>query len=120
MVNQFKNEITGNEKTEVLDRFAQKYVKQEKNAPLMWLALKEKTRLLQFPEIRDLGIPDEHRVYFYLERQRQLYATDLKSVIEFVESFEPWEEVDAYIFDEDMQWLVVITHEDEQILCIGV
>jgi hypothetical protein len=39
-----------------------------------------------------------------------LYGTTIKDVIDFVQSFEPWDEVGACIFDKDIDWGVAITH----------
>lgn len=36
-----------------------------------------------------------------------------QQIIRFVQSFEPWDEVDACIFDKDIHWGVAITHEDK-------
>ena len=49
-----------------------------------------------------------------------LYQTYFNNVVSFVENLEEWEDIDAYIFDVSMEWIIAITHEDNKILCIGI
>lgn len=42
----------------------------------------------------------------------ELYKTNFGEIGEYVNQLEPWEEIDAEIFDESMKWVIVITHED--------
>lgn len=50
--------------------------------------------------------------YFFSERVEELYKTNFGEIGEYVNQLEPWEEIDAEIFDESMKWVIVITHED--------
>lgn len=64
-------------------------------------------------KFQNLPFPLEKSVLYYDERQKILYDTTIKDVIGFVQSFELRDEVDACIFDKDMDWGVAITHEDK-------
>ena len=48
-----------------------------------------------------------------------LYSASFGAVVDYVEQLEPWEDIDAYLFDGTMDWVVAVTHEDA-ILCLGV
>jgi len=65
-----------------------------------------------------LPLPSDKSVFLYDERQKIFYGTTIKDIIDFVQSFELWDEVYACIFDKDMDWVIAITHEDK-ILCWG-
>jgi len=106
----------------ILTRFINRYVDREKLKKyyLMWNSLAEgqKVQCLPVEEIENLPLRPDEAVLLYDERQKILYGTTVKDVIDFVLSFEPWDEVDACVFDKDMDWVVAITHEDK-ILCWG-
>ena len=53
---------------------------------------------LPIEKIKNLPFPFDKSVMLYDERRKMLYGTTIKDVIDFVQSFEPWDEVDAYIF----------------------
>lgn len=88
-------------KTKVLKKMREKFVKTEITG-LMWNAFIEKPKCLNFDKIYTLNIPIYKDIFFYLERQGILYKTNIKNVINFIEELEPWEEVDAYAFDQDV------------------
>ena len=59
-------------------------------------------------------------VFFYDERNKVLLSTTLEDIIDAVEGFQPWEGIDAYVFEDNMNWVIAITHEDNLILCLGL
>ena len=63
-------------------------------------------------EIRDIPILPEERVFFYDERDRVLYAAEMEEVVTYILELEPWDQVDACIFNREMQWVLAVTHED--------
>lgn len=69
-------------------------------------------RRLPTEEIAQLGIPRDKKVFFYSERIRMLYSASFGAVVDYVEQLELWEDIDAYLFDRTMDWVVAITHED--------
>lgn len=76
-------------------------------------------RCIPTEEIAELGLPRDKKVFFYSERDRMLYVASFGAVADYVEQLELWEEIDAYLFDKTMDWVVAITHEDLT-LCLGL
>ena len=107
----------------LIERFRDRYVdrKRLRQVGLMWNSLlpQYEPRCLPTEEIAQLGIPRDKKVFFYSERIRMLYAASFGAVVDYVEQLEPWEDIDAYLFDGTMDWVVAVTHEDA-ILCLGV
>ena len=63
------------------------------------------------------NLPRDKKVFFYSERIRTLYSASFGAVLDYVAQLEPWEDIDAYLFDGAMDWVVAVTHEDA-ILCL--
>ena len=107
----------------LMERFQDRYVdrKRLRQVGLMWNSLlpQYKPRCLPTEEIAQLGIPRDKKVFFYSERIRTLYSASFGAVVDYVEQLEPCEDIDAYLFDGSMDWVVAVTHEDA-ILCLGV
>lgn len=118
----YEKQYTADEAQTVLSKIKNRYVDAEKlkKYALMWNSFRQKPRCLPFEKIWQLGIPANKQVFFYDERQNILLSTTLENIIDYVEEFQPWEGIDAYIFDESMEWIIAITHEDNLILCLGV
>ena len=118
----YKIRFTSDEVPSILTRFIKRYVDREKLQKyyLVWNSLNKDliVKCLPVEKIKNLPFPSNKSVFLYDERQKILYGTTIKDVIGFVQSFEPWDEVDACIFDKDIDWGVAITHEDK-ILCWG-
>jgi len=117
-----KIHFTSTEVPSILTHFIKRYVDSEKLKKyyLLWNSLaKDLTvKCLPVEEIKNVPFPSSKTVLLYDERQKIFYGTTIKDVIDYVQSFEPWDEVDACVFDKDMDWVVAITHEDK-ILCWG-
>ena len=82
----------------------------------LWNCLRIKPRCVDFHDVAKLSIPGE--VLFYLERSGETYRTTFAAICSYVNQLEPWELIDAYIFDGSYRWLICITHED--LLCLLV
>lgn len=95
--------------------FAQKY---DIKSNRLWNCLRVKANCLDFEEARKLAVPDS--VILYLERQNEVYNTTFKDICKYVEKLEPWEYIDAYVFDATFSWLFIITHEDLKCLIVGL
>ncbi|KRF28665.1 hypothetical protein [Paenibacillus sp. Soil787] len=113
--------ISNNETTLLIEKLTTRYVDVEKLASkkLMWNSFKTKPRKMEY-DIAKNHIPTDKRLYFYLERSRLLYAANHAEILAFVEELEPWEEIDAYIFDDSFEWVFSITHDDLTVLMIGL
>lgn len=116
----YKKNIIGNEKKSIIESIKRKYVNAENERKLIWNSFIEKPQCYSFEKIFCIGIPNTENLYFFLERQDELYITTLQNIFNFVHAFEPWEEIDAYIFDKTMLWIVAITHEDNLLLTVGI
>jgi hypothetical protein len=86
----------------------------------LWNCLRERPICVEFEEISDYDIRNREDLFFYLERQNELYVTTLNDVFRYVSELEPWEEIDGYITDESFEWLIAITHEDNKCLILGI
>ena len=107
----------------IIERFRDRYVDRKRmtRVILMWNSFlpQYKPRCLPTEELSHLNIPGDKRVVFYREPENLLYKTTFSAVVEYVCQLEPWESVDAYVFDGTMDWVIAITHEDA-ILCLGL
>ena len=41
-----------------------------------------------------------------------MYATKMEEVITYILELEPWDQVDACVFNREMKWVLAVTHED--------
>ena len=107
----------------IIERFRDRYVDRERmsRVMLMWNSFlpQYKPRCLPVEKITELSISGDKRVVFYQEPENLLYGTKFSAVVNYVRQLEPWESIDAYVFDGTMDWVVAITHEDA-ILCLGI
>ena len=106
-----------------IERFQNRYVdrKRLRQVGLMWNSFLPQYELRCLPtgEIAQPGISRDEKLFFYSERIRTLYAASFGSVVDYVGQLEPWEDIDAYLFNGTMDWVVAVTHEDV-ILCLGI
>ena len=85
----------------------------------IWNCFNKKPVLIRTDEVKTIETPSTKDLYFYLERQDEVYIADFDEIVEYVENLEPWEDIDAYIFDSSYEWVIAITHEDVS-LVIGL
>ena len=98
----------------ILKDFAEHFVDKEKlrKYGLMWNSFVGKPKCIPMEEIRDIPILPEDRVFFYNERDKTLYATKMEEVVSYILKLEPWNQVDACVFNREMKWVLAVTHED--------
>ena len=41
-----------------------------------------------------------------------MYTAKFKEIVDYINRLEPWEEIDAEIFDDLLRWYICVTHED--------
>lgn len=99
----------------LINKFAQDY---DIKSNRLWNCLKVKRVCLEFEDARRLNVPNS--VVLYLERQNEVYNTTFSDVCKYVDELEPWEYIDAYVFDETFTWLFAITHEELKCLIVGL
>jgi hypothetical protein len=107
-------------KQEVLGRFMGRFVKSDytvrdpvgEGRRLMWCSLTKEFKDYPTDELFQVLNGTDGSVYFYNERTEEMYLTDFEDVRAFINSFEPWDEVDAEVFDDSLEWVIAVTHED--------
>lgn len=101
-------------RTRLIHAFARDY---DLHSDRLWNCLRTKPRLVDFDYAEMLSIPGE--ILFYIERGGATYRTTFGNVCRYVKQLEPWEFIDAYLFDDSYRWLICITHEDLACLLVG-
>ncbi|MDE7430394.1 MAG: hypothetical protein K2N34_00510 [Lachnospiraceae bacterium] len=116
----YLKKYTSTEAHGILTSFIDRYVDREKlkRYILMWNSFVYKPKCLPIEAVQDITLPHDKTVFFYDEREKLLYSTTMKDAVYFIKNLEPWDQVDACIFDKDMNWVIAVTHEDV-ILCLG-
>lgn len=116
----YELKLDDNEKNKIIKKIYENYSKPSSDkVSLLWNKFVSSPRCIPFEKIAELNFPSQN-LFFYLEREDEVFIANLEDIIAFVNDFEPWEEIDAYIFDEKMEWIVAITHEDNLLLCLGI
>jgi len=108
-------ELFENYRNALLKAFAHEY---DVLTNRLWNCLKREKVCLEYEEIKKLGVPNS--VLFYLERQEEIFDTSFGDVCRYIEQLEPWEYIDAYVFDDTLEWLIAITHEELRCLIVGL
>jgi hypothetical protein len=114
-------------KQEVLGRFMESFVKSDYTGRdpvdggrrLMWCSITKEFRVYLTEELFQVLTGTDRPVYFYNERTEEMHLTGFEDVRAFINSFEPWDEVDAEVFDDSLEWVIAVTHEDTS-LVIGL
>ena len=83
-----------------------------KGSKLIWCNFLEEYKVYSTEELFQSQLKINVPVYFYSERTRELFLTNFEDVHNYVNSLEPWDEVDAEVFDESLEWIIAVTHED--------
>jgi len=104
--------------TEIKKSLINQFTDSNKQAPLIWLKLNQKPNRITPEEAMKIKFPQEE-VLFYLERSSKMFKTNITDIQTYIKKLDPWIELDAYIFDESLSWLAIITHEDDW-LTIGL
>ncbi len=105
---------------ELLDKFKQAFVGsdcsqrflQPTRSPLNWCNLLSVPQAITTEDIYHLQVSSNPKVYYYSERDNEMYETQFSEICTFVKELEPWDEIDTEIFDDTFEWFIAITHED--------
>lgn len=112
------NLINSKESNLLLDNFIRRFVaaeydpKKQKSCRLLWTNLNCKGELLSIDEFEKIPIGVSTEVFFYNEREKKMYRASFAEIADYIGGLEPWEEIDAEIFDGSFQWFICVTHED--------
>lgn len=79
---------------------------------LLWCNLNCAPRKILTEDFDRIPFDSKKEVYFYDERSLNIYHVTFGEIRRLVAKLEPWEEIDAEIFDDSFVWFVAITHED--------
>ena len=121
-LNKEENKIDKETACELLEKFKGKFItadynpKNQKKCWLLWANLVCKAKLISTEDFESIPLAREKKVYFYSDRDRQMFRVPFAEVCELVAGMEPWEEVDAEIFDDSYKWMIAITHEEETLV----
>ncbi len=114
--------INGNEKNKLIEEFKRSFVRSDhdpnnqKISRLLWCNLSCSGETIPTEEFENISVDRNAEVYFYSERDSKLYSTVFSETVDFVKKLEPWEDIDAEIFDKSFSWFIAVTHEDFCIL----
>ncbi len=121
-INNEENKMDKEAAGELLGRFKDRFItadydpKNQKRCWLLWANLACEAKWISTEDFESIPFSRENMVYFYSERDCQMFRVPFAEVCELVAGMEPWEEVDAEIFDDSCEWMIAITHEDETLV----
>lgn len=84
----------------------------EKRSRLIWCNLLPGCHTIPTENVPRLPVAPDQKVYYYGERDNEMYATTFSEVCAFLRELEPWDEIDSEIFDDTFTWYIAVTHED--------
>lgn len=82
------------------------------NRGLIWCHFNVSFKKYTFDEAKNIVVPNDDNLYFYSERDDEMFKTTMSSIYRYIENLDPWIDVDAYIFDDTYKWIIAITHDD--------
>lgn len=120
LFNKKGNKIESKRVDTLLEKFKEKFVVpdydqiilQGNRSKLLWCNLSSDPQSILTEDVNSLSISPDQKVYYYGERDNEMYETSFSEVCAFVNELEPWDEIDSEIFDDTFSWYIAITHED--------
>ena len=118
----FTNLIERNKAKKILKKFKDKFVVSDYNpqnqsvSRLLWCNLSCAGESIPINEFEKINVEKNAIVFFYDERANKMFQVKYYEVADYIINLEPWDEYDAYIFDDTFKWFIAITHEDFCIL----
>lgn len=110
--------INSKETNLLLNNFKKRFVipeydpENQKVCRLLWANLSCEGALVPTGEFEKIPVERSAEVYFYSEREKKMYSAKFKEIVDHINGLEPWEEIDAEIFDDSLRWYICVTHED--------
>ena len=117
-----KNKFDDKTAEKILNSFKKKFIAadydphNQKISRLLWCNLSCETRMIPTEDFQSISLDKNKKVYFYDERRNEMYGVLFLEICEYIDDFEPWEEIDAEIFDDSYEWFIAVTHEDFSLL----
>lgn len=118
MTEKFNNKIDAKTALKLLEGFKKRFVisdydpKNQHRSRLLWCNLSCNVQIIPTEKFETIPLIKDKKVYFYNERTHEMYEVSFSEICTFVSELEPWEEIDAEIFDCSYEWFIAITHED--------
>ena len=84
----------------------------QKRSRLLWCNLSCEAQSIPRENFQSIPLDKNSTVYFYNERLNEMYEAVFSEICKYIENLEPWEEIDAEIFDSSYKWFISVTHED--------
>ena len=84
----------------------------QKRSWLLWCNLSCEAAAIPIENFQSIPLDKNSTVYFYNERLNEMYEAVFSEICKYIENLEPWEEIDAEIFDLSYEWFISVTHED--------
>ena len=117
-MNGFGRKIDNDIANKLLDGFKKKFIisdydpYDQKRSRLLWCNLSYDAMSIPIENFQSIPLDKNSTVYFYNERLNEMYEAVFSEICKYVEGLEPWEEIDAEIFDTSYEWFIAVTHED--------
>ena len=67
----------------------------------------------QANELQESWFSGIQAVIVYMENYETMIRTTAPAVLQFLKAREPWQDFDVCIFDDEINWCVALTHNDE-------
>ena len=120
LFNKTGEKMEGKKADALLKEFKKKFVVEDCNhnllqgnrSKLIWCNLLSGFQAISTEDVQCLQIPSRQKVYYYGERDNEMFETTFSEVCNFIKELEPWDEIDSEIFDDSFTWFIAITHED--------
>lgn len=102
----------------LLSKFKENYIALDydpKNQKRSWLLncnLRCTTKWISTDDFGTIQMEHDKPVYIYCERQKEMFGVTFGEIYDVVTNFEPWDELDALVFDDSFGWYIAINHED--------
>ncbi len=78
-----------------------------------WTEIKSEKTVVNLYGIIQQHIPKLNLIYIFIEFRREIYRCNYDQLIAYFDSKQPWVEDDLYIFTDEMNWLLISTHDSE-------
>ena len=113
--------------SEVMYKFKSKFIKDEISfidengiRNLLWCYFKDDYKnnieIIKTIEIPKIDFSPELHIYIYFDRSEELFKTTFSDFCQYLLKLEEWEYTDAEIFDESLEWVIGMTHDDVSML----
>lgn len=112
LINEGKEKVLSRYIKQFVDDSFSRYDKTNGGINLMWCNFKRKDGEHLPIDCLNEQMNASKKVFYYDERTDSLFESYFNEICKNVSQLEPWEEIDALIFDDTFTWTIAITHEE--------